>query len=59
MDAMLQNVFLEQENETLCESIKQQQKGPGRRIKGVGRVISSHETSQMSCVSQNCRKSSQ
>ena len=37
-DAMLRNVFLEQENKALCESIKllQRQKGPGRHIKGVG-----------------------
>jgi len=57
-DAMLQNVFLEQENEALRESIKllQRRKGPGRRIKGVGRVISSHEASQASQASQNVEK---
>lgn len=49
-DTTLQNVFLEQENEALCESIKllQQQKGPERCIKEVGQVISSYEVSQVS-----------
>jgi len=55
---MLRNLFLEQENEALRESIKllQRRQGRGRRIKGVGRVISSHEASQASQASQNVEK---
>lgn len=57
-DAMLRNMFLEQENEELQGSIRllQRRKGPGRRIKGVGRVISSHEVVQVSCASQGVQK---
>lgn len=59
-DAMLRNMFLEHENETLRESIKvfQRRRGHGRRVNGVGRVTSSHEASQASQASQNSGKSS-